>query len=510
MLPSSERLLLGVRSTLQRIAAGVNDAHTKRELDAIDVILGELLQRRDAEFFRSQYAELLSLIDEGIELARDRAEVATLAQISVARAALPALLSADLQADLLGKRINDALRCLERLVHAARGDVPADVAAFVSRVVAQENVLQAHHVSAAATAPVTQPAYTRFTAQSMEDYLRGRFPERRGLHVVQLRHLVGGYQKITAMFDIADDSGKRESLVLRSEKDDRFITLDAGNVVDEFDVVRVAYDAGVPVAEPLWLETDASKLGHRFFVSRKMPGESYGSAIGAERVIDRQIARSFVETLARIQQIPTRALRGTALARWLEFATLEENTYANVCYWMNQPWMRTANPSPTYVRLTTWLLDNVPRDVDEPRLTHGDYGPHNSLVHDGRVSAVLDWEAAHIGDQAEDLSWLLQSCSGRLSMQDALDWYEEFTGWRISEYRLRYFTVFNSLKILTGANCVGPMFETLPQASIEWCNIPFRWAPFSASQVEAQIVAAEAVKPKHRNSIKNIVRERTS
>jgi len=42
-------------------------------------------------------------------------------------------------------------------------------------------------------------------------------------------------------------------------------------------------------------------------------------------------------------------------------------------------------------------------------LVHGDYGPNNLLLEekDGalRVTAVLDWEFAHLGDPVEDLAW---------------------------------------------------------------------------------------------------------
>jgi len=40
-------------------------------------------------------------------------------------------------------------------------------------------------------------------------------------------------------------------------------------------------------------------------------------------------------------------------------------------------------------------------------LVHGDYGPQNVLLNPAtlRITAVLDWEWAHIGDPVEDLAW---------------------------------------------------------------------------------------------------------
>lgn len=38
-------------------------------------------------------------------------------------------------------------------------------------------------------------------------------------------------------------------------------------------------------------------------------------------------------------------------------------------------------------------------------IVHGDFGPQNVLIEDGRISALLDWEFAHVGRPIEDLAW---------------------------------------------------------------------------------------------------------
>jgi aminoglycoside phosphotransferase (APT) family kinase protein len=43
----------------------------------------------------------------------------------------------------------------------------------------------------------------------------------------------------------------------------------------------------------------------------------------------------------------------------------------------------------------------------EPALTHSDLGPSHLLVHEGRLSGVIDWGDARIGDPAIDYAWLL-------------------------------------------------------------------------------------------------------
>jgi aminoglycoside phosphotransferase (APT) family kinase protein len=46
---------------------------------------------------------------------------------------------------------------------------------------------------------------------------------------------------------------------------------------------------------------------------------------------------------------------------------------------------------------------------EQPSLTHGDFNPTNILVHEGEVSAVLDWEYGHAGTPYMDIGNLLRN-----------------------------------------------------------------------------------------------------
>ncbi|THV40490.1 phosphotransferase family protein [Glycomyces buryatensis] len=51
--------------------------------------------------------------------------------------------------------------------------------------------------------------------------------------------------------------------------------------------------------------------------------------------------------------------------------------------------------------------DLLGSDVDGQVLVHGDFGPNNLLLDPVtcEVTAVVDWEFAHVGDPVEDLAW---------------------------------------------------------------------------------------------------------
>jgi aminoglycoside phosphotransferase (APT) family kinase protein len=52
-------------------------------------------------------------------------------------------------------------------------------------------------------------------------------------------------------------------------------------------------------------------------------------------------------------------------------------------------------------------------DKSEPCLVHGDFNPTNILIHEGRVSGILDWEFAHAGNPYMDIGNLLRHTEPR-------------------------------------------------------------------------------------------------
>jgi aminoglycoside phosphotransferase (APT) family kinase protein len=69
------------------------------------------------------------------------------------------------------------------------------------------------------------------------------------------------------------------------------------------------------------------------------------------------------------------------------------------------------------------LREPAPAEV----LVHADLGEANLLVSGGRLTGVLDWTDAHLGDPAMDLTWFVQ-CLGEAGARAALARYEPPAG----------------------------------------------------------------------------------
>lgn len=97
-----------------------------------------------------------------------------------------------------------------------------------------------------------------------------------------------------------------------------------------------------------------------------------------------------------------------------------------------------------------WLRDHAPDPDDPPVLCHGDAGPGNFMFHDGALTAIIDWEFAHLGDPMDDLAWFSMRCV----MEPVPDYfaalaaYEAASGRKIDRRRLLYHRVLVSARVV--------------------------------------------------------------
>jgi len=116
-----------------------------------------------------------------------------------------------------------------------------------------------------------------------------------------------------------------------------------------------------------------------------------------------------------------------------------------------------------------WLRENAP-ECRDLCLVHADYRMGNFMFDErsGEMTAVLDWELAHIGDFHEDIAYVTQKlfglvnekgeflCCGLFPREEFLVRYQELSGRTIDPQTLRYYQVLNAWKsvVHTFATCV--------------------------------------------------------
>jgi aminoglycoside phosphotransferase (APT) family kinase protein len=491
--PTERRLLLGLQSAIQSFQALCASAEGDSIASTATAALNELMLRLDRPFYRDY-------VDRGLKLLRTIPPT-TLDSLSETRRTLLAetlrkaehtVVSIDtLPFEAIAQCIDDLRTCL-----AAAADMMkfASGESLLQDMIEWEAALYARAMAYQAEQRTQLPA---ITTERLEAYLRERFPEHPSLVVTSFKTLVGGFQKLTILFETNVELLGCRSFVMRAEMPDRFAPLELGAIADEYAVLRILEKMRLPVAAPLWLETDSTKLGRRFLVSRKAEGINYGAAVGVDKQMSDNVAKAFLSTLAQIHRAPLaqfeRELSSTPLHHWLTYDSSSANTLRVVHYWRDFLGLRPNAASPTLEIVFKWLVENVPQEPSPLCLLHCDYAPHNVLIHDDKVSAVLDWEVARIGDPAQDLAYFLQSTEGHIDRQQALQWYQEAGGLPISDFRLRDFGVFSILQWLVGCLSANSLYATDDGArniwiiGTNWMDFPLRLAiPRLRAAMEAQ------------------------
>jgi len=126
-------------------------------------------------------------------------------------------------------------------------------------------------------------------------------------------------------------------------------------------------------------------------------------------------------------------------------------------------------PQPVFELALAWLDRRKPATLDRPLLVHGDYRTGNYLVDEEGVSAILDWELAHLGDPMEDLGWLCvkswrfgavdKPAGGFGSREQLWEAYERAGGGRVDPRRAHWWEVFGTVH--WGIICLNQAFKHL-------------------------------------------------
>ena len=175
----------------------------------------------------------------------------------------------------------------------------------------------------------------------------------------------------------------------------------AHDMTREHRVITALRDTGVPVPRTHALCEDADVLGAPFYVMDLVAGTPYRhaaelEALGPERTGD--ISRRLVETLATLHRVDP------AEVGLSDFGRPEGFLGRQVRRWKTQLDASRSRDLAGADALHA-LLEARQAPEQPPAIVHGDYRLDNLLVdQQDRVTAVLDWEMATVGDPLTDVA----------------------------------------------------------------------------------------------------------
>ena len=178
--------------------------------------------------------------------------------------------------------------------------------------------------------------------------------------------------------------------------------LPSAHAVDrEYRLLSALHPLGFPSPRPLALCDDPEVIGAIFYVMELAKGRPYpdGALPGFDPPTRRRMYEQLVDTLADLHNIDPDA------AGLSDFGRPGNYFERQVARWTKQYRDSQTDDLPEMERLIDYLPASLP-DQSRVSIVHGDYRIDNVVFDEGKLTAVLDWELATLGDPLADFSYL--------------------------------------------------------------------------------------------------------
>ncbi|MDQ1432943.1 MAG: hypothetical protein QOF40_3545, partial [Actinomycetota bacterium] len=254
-----------------------------------------------------------------------------------------------------------------------------------------------------------------------------------GATVAHVRRNYGGGSRVTWFVD-AERGGAPLALVVREESGAGAFSGSVLSLAREGTVYRALRDTPVRIPR-LHAATDD---GQALLIER-VAGSADLSRLSHD---DRHTALlEFVDALAELHAVDVDTLSLDGFTRPMNAA---EHALVEVELWSALAREVGAPADPEIVYALAWLSAHPPAMVERTVLVQGDTGPGNFVAVGGHLSALVDWEFAHLGDPMDDLAWVeyrLRRTSDAPSFDTLVSRYVSSTGRAVDREAIAYYAV---------------------------------------------------------------------
>jgi aminoglycoside phosphotransferase (APT) family kinase protein len=226
------------------------------------------------------------------------------------------------------------------------------------------------------------------------------------VELTDIQLIAGGRSNLTYRLTVSASDGTRQ-LVLRRPPLGHVLPT-AHDMSREYRVLSALAGTNVPVAPLVAACTDNEVIGAPFYVMEYVPGVVLRTRNDTKDLTEAQAAdlsRRLAEMLAAIHAVDVDQVGLGDLGRGAGYLRRQ------LARWQRQWELSVTEDRPGYTQLVERLTAALPAETEgQTTLVHGDYRLDNVLVTldpEPRITAVVDWEMATLGDPLADLGLTL-------------------------------------------------------------------------------------------------------
>ena len=298
------------------------------------------------------------------------------------------------------------------------------------------------------------------------------------ISLLSFERIFGGASRETYKIRIKDQFNNEEKLILRRTQESSLIETSQST---EYLAYSAYQDTSVPVPLMIDINEDQEILGAPFMLMQQLDGvaaspftpnvyspheqklgEQFWSILG--EIAKKDIADDFINQFDNTESIPCWKKE---LDKWV--GVIREDSIS---------------VEPILEAGIRKLYGSEPKESEKKSLVHGDYRNGNFLFLEDRITGILDWEMAHIGEPLEDLAWALspiwswqdqEKPAYLIARQEALSIWEKASGLVIDENDLKWWELFACVKGMAIWISAGNEFKT--GKNIDPINLFSPWIP---------------------------------
>ncbi|MDX9786241.1 MAG: phosphotransferase family protein [Desulfobacterales bacterium] len=327
-------------------------------------------------------------------------------------------------------------------------------------------------------------------SKNLEQFIRSKYDQ--PFKISDVDWLPGGASKLQVGFILEwgpPGDKVHTPMVLRMEPEESICESSRSR---EFQIIK-AFEGTVPVPPVYWVDEQKDYM--------PLPALIYGFVEGVTKPKNavRNVTGVGLNVGTRLRKILTPQFIGhLSIIHTCDFKEFELKNFDCprvgtteaalwAVNWWERVWEEDAGEDVPLLRYTAaWLRDNLPI-TDRLSIVHGDFRTGNWLFReeDGKITAWLDWELAHIGDRHEDLGWAMLSAFGHmdedgkkflvgglLPEKEFIDAYEKASGTKVNPKTLYFYRIqalYKSIVITLGTGYrIAKMGKTHQDVLVAW------------------------------------------